>query len=69
MCGTTTVRDVGAPNGVSFAIRQAVAQGIVPGPRILAAGAPIVMITGGHCHPMGVEVDGPSRPGRRPVSS
>jgi len=58
LCGTTTVRDVGAPNGVSFAIREAVEQGIVPGPRILASGAPIVM-TGGHCHPMGIEVDGP----------
>lgn len=58
LCGTTTVRDVGSPHGVSFAIREAVAQGIVPGPRILASGAPIVM-TGGHCNGMGVEVDGP----------
>ena len=57
-CGTTTVRDVGCPHGVVFALREAVEQGIVPGPRILASGAPLVM-TGGHCHPMGVEIDGP----------
>jgi imidazolonepropionase-like amidohydrolase len=57
-CGTTTVRDVGCPHGIVFAVREAVEQGIVPGPRILSSGAPIVM-TGGHCHPMGVEVDGP----------
>ncbi|MCC7370622.1 MAG: amidohydrolase family protein [Chloroflexi bacterium] len=56
--GTTTVRDVGCPNGVAFAVRDAVNAGVIPGPRILAAGAPLVM-TGGHCHPMGVEVDGP----------
>ncbi|MCC6176216.1 MAG: amidohydrolase family protein [Chloroflexi bacterium] len=57
-CGTTTVRDVGCPGGVAFAVRDAVDEGIVPGPRILASGAPIVM-TGGHCHGMGVEIDGP----------
>ena len=57
-CGTTTVRDVGCPHGVAFAIRDAIAAGTIPGPRVLASGAPLVM-TGGHCHPMGVEVDGP----------
>jgi imidazolonepropionase-like amidohydrolase len=57
-CGTTTVRDVGCPHGVAFAVREAVEAGIIPGPRILSSGAPLVM-TGGHCHPMGVEVDGP----------
>src|SRR3712207_6138934 len=57
-CGTTTVRDVGCPGGVAFALRDAIDEGIVPGPRMLVAGAPIVM-TGGHCHAMGVEVDGP----------
>jgi len=56
-CGTTTVRDVGCPHGIAFAVREAVEQGIIPGPRILSAGAMIVM-TGGHCHPMGVEIDG-----------
>lgn len=56
--GTTTVRDVGCPHGVAFAVRDAVERGIVPGPRILASGAMLVM-TGGHCNGMGVEVDGP----------
>jgi imidazolonepropionase-like amidohydrolase len=57
-CGTTTVRDVGCPGGVAFAVREAVEAGIVPGPRILTSGAPLVM-TGGHCHGMGIEIDGP----------
>lgn len=57
-CGTTTVRDVGCPGGISFALRDAIDEGIVPGPRMRVAGAPIVM-TGGHCHAMGIEVDGP----------
>jgi len=57
-CGTTTVRDVGCPHGVAFAVRDAIAAGTIPGPRVLSSGAPLVM-TGGHCHPMGVEVDGP----------
>ena len=56
--GTTTVRDVGCPHGVAFAIRDAVKAGVIPGPRIMASGAPLVM-TGGHCNGMGVEVDGP----------
>src|SRR5215204_917915 len=38
-CGTTTVRDVGSPHGEAFAVRDAVEAGIIPGPRILAAGA------------------------------
>src|SRR3954468_11158227 len=57
-CGTTTVRDVGCPHGVAFAVRDAIAAGTIPGPRVLSSGAPLVM-TGGHCHPMGIEVDGP----------
>jgi len=57
-CGTTTVRDTGCPGGVSLAIRDAIDEGLVPGPRMLVAGATIVM-TGGHCCAMGIEVDGP----------
>lgn len=57
-CGTTTVRDTGCPGGVAFALRDAVEESLVPGPRILTCGATIVM-TGGHCHGLGVEVDGP----------
>jgi imidazolonepropionase-like amidohydrolase len=55
-CGTTTVRDTGCPGGVAFALRDAIDEGIVPGPRMLTSGATIVM-TGGHCHGLGIEVD------------
>jgi len=57
-CGTTTVRDCGCPGGVTLALRDAIDEGIVRGPRMLCSGAMIVM-TGGHCHTLGVEVDGP----------
>ncbi len=44
--GFTTVRDLGG-TGVNIALRNAVNQGLTPGPRILTAGH-IVSITGGH---------------------
>lgn len=46
--GFTTVRMVGAPGYADLALRDAVARGDVPGPRILGAGFSIG-ITGGHC--------------------
>lgn len=45
--GVTTVRDVGDNTGVVFAVRDAIADGQVTGPRIFAAGR-IVSRTGGH---------------------
>lgn len=48
MAGFTTIRVVGAPNFDDMAIRQAINDGRVPGPRIEAAGHAIG-ITGGHC--------------------
>ena len=45
--GFTTIRDVGATNGADIALRDLVARGVVPGPRIFAAG-PSLGITGGH---------------------
>ena len=45
--GFTTVRDVGSPGLASFALRDAIRDGIVPGPRILASG-PALSIVGGH---------------------
>ncbi|MFQ5515335.1 MAG: amidohydrolase family protein [Myxococcota bacterium] len=45
--GFTTVRDLGSSGDAVFALRDAIARGDVPGPRILAAGAPITP-TGGH---------------------
>lgn len=57
--GVTTVRDLGAPDGVALAARDAVASGILPGPRVHACGRNIVM-TGGHGHWFGREADGPT---------
>ena len=45
--GFTTVRDLGAPGLSSFALRDAIRDGIVPGPRIVASGGAL-SIVGGH---------------------
>lgn len=47
MAGFTTVADLGAPNESIFALRNAIARGDVPGPRVLASGQS-VSIHGGH---------------------
>ena len=46
--GFTTVRNVGAGDFSDVALRNMIHQGVVPGPRILAAGHALG-ITGGHC--------------------
>ncbi len=46
--GFTTVRNLGASGYSDVALRDAVAAGDVPGPRIVASG-PALGITGGHC--------------------
>lgn len=56
--GVTTVRDVGATDGLSVEIGRAVGMGILPGPHIMAAGRAIAM-TGGHGWFLGREADGP----------
>ena len=45
--GFTTVRDLGSGRRTAFAVRDAVREGLFPGPRILASG-PAVSIVGGH---------------------
>lgn len=45
--GFTTVRDLGAPGSSSFALRDAIKAGVVPGPRIVASGGALSII-GGH---------------------
>lgn len=55
--GVTTVRCVGTPANVDLVLRDAIAQGRIPGPRVIAAGRPIAM-TGGHGHAMAIEADG-----------
>jgi imidazolonepropionase-like amidohydrolase len=46
--GFTTVRNVGASGYTDIALRDAINEGMVPGPRIVASG-PALSITGGHC--------------------
>jgi imidazolonepropionase-like amidohydrolase len=48
LAGFTTIRNVGAPNFDDMALRKAINEGWVPGPRMQAAGHAIG-ITGGHC--------------------
>ncbi len=48
LAGITTIRDVGAISYSDVAVRDAINDGEIPGPRILAAGVAIG-ITGGHC--------------------
>jgi imidazolonepropionase-like amidohydrolase len=55
--GFTTVRDLGARKPeIIYALREAVAEGKVPGPRILAVGA-ILSPTGGHGQTYGFRQD------------
>lgn len=55
--GFTTVRDVGSRDHSIFTLQRAIDAGLVPGPRIAAAGLAICMI-GGHARFIGQEVEG-----------
>ncbi|MDA0271506.1 MAG: amidohydrolase family protein [Chloroflexi bacterium] len=55
--GITTVRDLGAPTDLAVELRDALRAGLLVGPDLLVAGAPITT-TGGHCWFMGGEADG-----------
>ena len=48
MAGFTTVRNLGAPDQIDIGLRNAIARGVVPGPRIITAGRSLGS-TGGHC--------------------
>jgi len=50
LAGFTTVRDLGAADGIVISLRNAINQGWVDGPRIFAAGKSIAT-TGGHADP------------------
>lgn len=56
--GVTTVRDMGAKEHIDVNFRRATRMGLIPSPRYLVAGRPIIA-TGGHCTYMGRQVDGP----------
>ncbi len=47
LAGFTTIRNVGADNYTDFALKRAINEGKIPGPRMLASG-PALSATGGH---------------------
>ncbi|MEL7730532.1 amidohydrolase family protein [Citromicrobium bathyomarinum] len=47
LAGFTTVREAGSGETTAFALRRGTAEGLIPGPRIVAAGPPL-SIVGGH---------------------
>jgi imidazolonepropionase-like amidohydrolase len=49
LAGFTTIRDLGAPGTTALALRDAIANGLVPGPRMVTAIA--LGTTGSHCDP------------------
>ena len=55
--GITTARDLGAGEWRELALRDAVARGDLPGPRLLCAGQPLT-IAEGHCHFWGGVAEG-----------
>lgn len=55
--GITTARGAGSIRNLELVLRDAIAAGRVPGPRLVAAGSAIG-ITGGHGHQFGIEADG-----------
>jgi imidazolonepropionase-like amidohydrolase len=55
--GITSVRNLGTRYNVDITYRDAVKDHVIQGPRVFAAGQPIVM-TGGHGHVMAIEADG-----------
>src|SRR5690554_5218292 len=58
LAGFTTVRNVGSDEWADIALRDAIDNGLVPGPRIVAAGFSLG-ITGGHCDTNGYRPDLP----------
>jgi imidazolonepropionase-like amidohydrolase len=47
LAGFTTVREAGSGRDTAFSLRRGTAEGLVPGPRVIAAGPPLAII-GGH---------------------
>lgn len=48
MAGITTIRNVGAAGFIDVDLRNAINEGLIPGPRLFVSGPPLG-ITGGHC--------------------
>ena len=56
--GITTIRDLGGKAFITVAIRDAIAKGIIPGPRVVSCAAALTT-TGGQAHYKSLEVDTP----------
>jgi imidazolonepropionase-like amidohydrolase len=56
--GITTLRDAGEKNYVDVLFKKAIIQGVIPGPRLLICGR-VITRTGGHCHYLARQADGP----------
>lgn len=54
--GITTIRDLGGKGFITVAIRDAIAKGIIPGPRVVSCAAALT-ITSGQAHFKSLEVD------------
>ncbi|HYF95663.1 MAG TPA: amidohydrolase family protein [Symbiobacteriaceae bacterium] len=54
--GLTTVCDCGGPGDATIVLREAIRAGLLEGPRMIVAGAPITT-TAGHCHWLGNRAD------------
>lgn len=47
LAGFTTVREAGSAQQTAYSLRRGISEGIIPGPRIIAAGPPLAIV-GGH---------------------
>src|SRR5437762_3397281 len=56
--GFTTIRELAAQRHLNILLKRAIDAKMFPGPRVLAAGAPI-SVTGGHAWVVSTEADGP----------
>lgn len=58
--GVTTCRDVGGFEYLDVLLRDAINQGVFEGPRMFVSGK-MITATGGHCHVIATEADGPAK--------
>ena len=55
-CGITTIRDCGAPTGVTLRVKKLMTDGLITAPRLFACG-PYITTTAGHGSPIGLRAD------------
>lgn len=56
--GVTTLREMGARNGINIILKQAIEAKLIPGPHMVVSGTPLA-ISGAHSRRISREVDGP----------